>query len=109
MAYSTSKENPICFCLLLSAISHTLYALAPLSTRFKSALPPGFVDHHCHCVGKIEAPVSRNHGDTDSLLLGNRSQNLSRQPTAFRAKDKGIAGSIVDQIVLLSAFGGNRK
>jgi hypothetical protein len=75
----------------------------------KPELPPSFVEHHRNGIGEIEAPVSRDHGNTDSLLLGNRPKNLSRQPTAFRAKDKRITEGVVDHIVLLSAFGGDRK
>ena len=68
---------------VLYAISHSLSAPAigyrpyaicyllftSLHTRSKSDLPPRFVDDHRHCVGEIEAPVSRNHGDTDTLLF----------------------------------------
>ncbi len=106
MAHEMSKENFIC-----SATRYQPYAIryllfTPLRTRSKRDLPPRFVDDHCHCVGEIEAPVSRDHGYTDTLLFGNRSQNLSRQPAAFRTKHEGIAGGIVDQVVALGTFGG---
>ena len=47
--------------------------------------------------------------DADTARLSDPPQNLSRQPTAFRAKHKGIAGGIVDQVIPLSAFGGDGK
>ena len=85
---SQKKQDFLCSCytplairyqLLFPAISylpfaliccHRLSASSPtLQTRSKSDLPPRFVDDHRHCVGEIEAPVSRNHGDTDTLLF----------------------------------------
>lgn len=106
MAHEMSKENFICAVTRyqLYTIGHLLFT--PLHTRSKSELPPRFVDDHRHCVGKIEAPVSRNHGYADTLLFGKRPKNLSRQPTALRTKHKDIAGGIVDQVVALGAFGG---
>lgn len=89
MAHEVSKENFICSathyqpsaicsgltpfaissCFLLSAIRLCYLLFTPLHTGSKSDLPPRFVDDHTHCVGEIEAPVSRDHGYADTLLF----------------------------------------
>src|SRR5262245_6105416 len=109
MVYSPSNARPVHWSFVPQALYHRLFARAPLHTRSKSRLPPGFVDYYRDGVGEIETPASRDHREADTLLRGDGSQNLSRQPAAFRTKHKGIAGNVVDQIVPLGAFGGNGK
>lgn len=71
---------------LRSALSHALGA------EYEPPLPPGLVDDHGDCVGKIDAAALWYHRDPDSSLPRLAVQHLGGQAARFRSKQKGVPG-----------------
>ena len=54
-------------------------------------LPPSLVKHDGHRIGEIQAPVSRPHGNEQTLSIGQGSQEIRGQAPRLRAENQGIA------------------
>lgn len=80
-----------------------------LQAPFKLNLPPRFIDDHGNRIGEIQAAASRQHRDTDALLVGYAAEELRRQSTALGAEHKHIALDIGGQVVPLRALGRDSK
>ena len=75
----------------------------------ESLLAPGFVDHHGHGIGQIEAAARRAHGDLQQLLGRQAVANLRGQATTFRAKEEYVTGQIVHFGIAVASLGGERQ
>ena len=97
-----------------SSLTDTLLSRAsPLPHFFrvllKTQLAPAFVDGDRYGVGQVEAAAALTHRQSQAMTIGQGIQHLSRQPTAFRAKQEGIAFGEADIMERLRTLGGERK